>query len=247
MNDYYNDMFKILDSIDIEDKKPIVEKTELKTNPWENCKHCITNDNTCLNCGLVTSNLFFNENEMNWETHQLYNRYNYNATFIQRTSANYRLNRIHLFSNRNHSYNFRKKCYKQIEDIIKNNNLNININYIKNQLNILYVDKKNRFRGDIKKSIYIIFIFNYCLEQNIEIDIYDILKNENLKIDHYNKAIHKLNKEANIVFDLLPTNIKLLTTKYNNKEIISKYNNLIKQYPDFRNKRILKKLIKSLY
>lgn len=247
MNNLYEDMFKILDTIDISDKKiELKKKSKKKLEEWEKCIHLFSNEHTCLKCGLVNNNLLINDDDIDWTTHQLYNRYNYNATFIQKTSKNYKLNRMHLFSNRNHSYNFRKKCYKEIKNIINNNNLDINFNYIKNNLDILYVDKKNRFRGDIKKSIYIIFIFNYCLEKNIDINIYNILENENLSIQHYNKAVNKLKKEANIEYDLLPNNIKILTTKYNNKDIIKKYNILVKKYPEYRNKRILKKLIKQL-
>ena len=59
----------------------------------------------------------------------------------------------------------------------------------------IYIDRNVSSRNKIKRSLYIYCLYASCVEYNSEFDIIETLKDNQLSIENYNKALLKVEDE----------------------------------------------------
>jgi len=198
----------------------------------EECEHTFKADlagQVCITCGLVKKEIR-NADLSDFSTTSTYLTYSTNNTFI-RGAGEFGKKRIHTWSNNDNSYKFRSECSYIIKDILFINGVRKDIHsYVMENLNKMYVDENLRTRGKIKLGIFIHFIYEGCVLDNVNFDILKCLEREGMTISKYNDALLKLKKDINLDGYIIPDNVIELSTKFK-----MPVNTVINEYKDFLN------------
>lgn len=205
------------------------EKKKEKKECCEN-KQLILIDNfyTCENCGIVDTNDDYEKLDNEKFRDKLNPKYQL-TTKIEYKSKYKNLLRIQKWMSYDYQENTANNSYKEIKKIGKKYNIPINIldiscvNY-----NDIYIKKNISSRNKIKKSIYIYCIYKEAIFYNENLNIFLILKDNNLSINNFNNCLTKLNENNFFLNENMENYIKLTKENYdieiNIYELIKKYN-----------------------
>ena len=138
------------------------------------------------------------------------------------------IHRLHNWSNYDYQENTANKSYKDIEELgIKLGLHNKQIQKATQYYKIIYIDNNTSSRNKIKKCLFL-----YCLYKasNYKLNIIQILNDNNLTINNFNKAMTKINDEDKLFLHNKMINYQKIFLNYYRKKSI-KY--LTNKYNDF--------------
>jgi hypothetical protein len=178
---------------------------------------------TCINCGLTLEHRedIIKKDFLN-PKYQL-------STTIQYNKKYNNINRIHKWSNYDYKENMANKNYEEINNI--GEKLNMETWEIRNACMIyrnIYIDKKISSRNKIKRSLFVYCLYTSCCQYNKEFDIIKTLRDNDLSIENYNKAICKIVDENKYFLNTNMTKYFYKLKNFNNDitmiDIIKEYN-----------------------
>ncbi len=143
------------------------------------------------------------------------------------------LYRLHKWTNNDYRENMANRNYKEIKAI--GEKLNLNNKVLDNACYIyktIYIDRNVSSRNKIKRSLYVYCLCKSSYEYKLDFDIIKTLKDNELSIENYNKALLKvvdekklfLNPHINTQYEKIIKNWE--NTKITKKDIILEYNRI---------------------
>lgn len=219
------------------------EKEEIKEEDCCDNKQIIidisNNIEICSNCGNTE-----NYHELIQENAITQINPYYRLTSIIAYSHKYKhLNRLQKWSNYSYKENTVMKSYKDIRELGLKIKLNNDI--ISKAIRLykdIYINEKISTRNKIKQSLYIYCLFYYSFNNNF-FNIFEVLKDNNLSIINFNKAISRSNMNKFFLHPNMIKYIELIKIKYNKlfklKDIIIKYNQLLLENNKFNTNSVL--------
>ena len=225
----YNDYFNKLDNYFNDDT---IDNKELLLK----CEHLYidtTQSLVCEKCAYVCEDVYSNE-KVNYDTQRPYVKFGQNSTFVAFSySKTFKsLNRLHIWTNNDNSYNFRKRCTIDVNNLFDRYNFSKEIcKSVIIGLNELYVDDYVRFRGKIKYGIYFTLILELLFDRDLNTDAFTTaLRLEKISYKNFNDASKKLSANSDREYLLLPTfldAILLEQPQLKLKDIVVEYNKLL--------------------
>ena len=228
--------FKQLEKYNEEKKEEIIEdccnNKKIIIDEPKNIEICKSCGNTEIYIELIQDNYITQTNPK------------YRLTSIIPYSFKYKhLNRIQKWNNYSYKENTALKSYKTIRNLGLEFNLNNEI--INNAIQLykkFYYQDKISTRNKIKRSLFIYCLFYFSFNNNF-FDIFEKLKIKNLSVTHFNKAISRSNLNEYFLQVNMKKYIQLIEKKYKKffelKQVIIKYNELLKKNDKFNTNSIL--------
>lgn len=184
----------------------------------------------CINCGLIIDK--FEIENLNTEEEDLNPLYN-NGTHMSYNHKYKNINRLHKWKNKEEIKEMNaNNRYTEINNIIYTYFKNIN-NITKKILSKkcsylykdIYINNNICSRGKIRFCNYIYCIYKICLNMNIDINIFDMLKENKLTITNFNNSLNNMEDKYYIHKDIEKYR-KIINNNYNEISL----NKFIEQY-----------------
>jgi len=200
----------------------------------------IDHTNVCINCGIVNETDYLKDDETDMTTiNPLRKAYSRNTYMRPIAGAKFAaLKRLDTWSNYHYKEDKIVKSYDSIEEIY--NHLNIHtkglIQKSKLLYNDIYIGDGIQSRRKIKQSLLIYSVITVLKNEDIDCNIFDILKHYEISIQQYNDGVAKISE------DLLHEDIEFIHENLNEyltitiEDVIEKYNNILKQKDNFKKK-----------
>ena len=171
----------------------------------KNCcrKMKIVEDNTykiCINCGYS----WMNNIEYGDPTYFLNPKYQLSTEMGNSYYSKYRsLKRLHTWNNYDYRENAANVCYDEIKKIGKSIKLSDKIiNQSCFLYKVIYIDNKVSSRNKIKRSIYCYCLHRSSCHNETDINIIELLKDNDLTIENYNKALGKVKDKEKLYLNI---------------------------------------------
>ncbi len=231
----YNQYLDLLSrNIDIQQKQDECEKG------GDHDLIIIDHTNVCINCGIVVSDDYAQSDMKDVTTvNPLREKYSVNTYMSYTNDSRFNaLKRLNTWSNYHYKEDKIVSSYDTIEEIYKHLGIYDKALMSKSKLlyNQIYIGDNIQSRRKIKLSLLIYSVVTILKNQDIECNIFDILKDYEISIQQYNDGIKKIGD------DLLHEDIEMVCEKLNEylsislEEVVENYNSLLKQKNTFKKK-----------
>ena len=183
----------------------ILEEMNINTHQYQEPKPCCDNPrivhktewDVCVNCGtcMDLTDIIIKRQFLN-PRYQL-------TTSIGGGGKYKNVRRLHTWANYDYRENMANRNYKEMRDM--GYKLNLHQKIMDNACYIykgIYINKNVSSRNKIKRSLYVYCIYRSCMDYKKSINIIDLLNENELSIDNYNKAISKVEDENKLFLNV---------------------------------------------